>query len=190
MVGQHLIVESQRHDSERMHPLGKSEPAGVRLLFQRQPQRRSSALEPEARETASGFLCQSRHPAFQRLWRSGRAVVRRHGFEEILLAAMHIAQRLPERALVALKAAVFVLALVPVTRLAIAALLFPEWLGANPAEYITRSLGDWTLRLLLLTLCVTPARRLFGGDWLLRLRRMLGLFAFFRSEERRVGKEG
>ena len=92
---------------------------------------------------------------------------------------MHIAQRLPERALVALKAAVFVLALVPVTRLAIAALLFPEWLGANPAEYITRSLGDWTLRLLLLTLCLTPARRLFGWNWLLRLRRMLGLFAFF-----------
>lgn len=81
----------------------------------------------------------------------------------------------------ALKAAVFVLALVPLARLAVAALYFPEWLGANPAEFITRSTGDWTLRLLLATLAVTPLRLITGWNWLLRFRRMLGLYAFFYS---------
>lgn len=52
-------------------------------------------------------------------------------------------------------------------------------LGANPIEYITRATGDWTLRLLLLTLAVTPLRQLTGWHWLVRLRRMLGLYAFF-----------
>jgi sulfoxide reductase heme-binding subunit YedZ len=52
-------------------------------------------------------------------------------------------------------------------------------LGANPIEAITRSLGEWALRLLLITLTVTPLRRLTGWGWLLRYRRMLGLFAFF-----------
>jgi sulfoxide reductase heme-binding subunit YedZ len=52
-------------------------------------------------------------------------------------------------------------------------------LGANPIEAVTRGLGDWALRLLLVTLAVTPLRRLTGLGWLLRLRRMLGLFAFF-----------
>lgn len=51
-------------------------------------------------------------------------------------------------------------------------------LGANPIEAITRASGEWTLRLLLITLAVTPLRRLTGLHWLLRLRRMLGLFAF------------
>jgi sulfoxide reductase heme-binding subunit YedZ len=79
----------------------------------------------------------------------------------------------------ALKAALFVLALVPLARLAAGALLFPDWLGANPAEFITRSLGDWTLRFLLITLAVTPLRRLTGWHWLANLRRMFGLFTFF-----------
>ena len=78
-----------------------------------------------------------------------------------------------------LKGIVFALALVPVIKLAVAAFFFPQWLGTNPAEFITRSTGDWTLRFLLLTLAITPARRLSGWNWLLRLRRMLGLFAFF-----------
>lgn len=51
-------------------------------------------------------------------------------------------------------------------------------LGANPIEATTRFLGDWTLRFLLLTLAVTPLRRLFGWNGVARLRRMLGLFAF------------
>jgi methionine sulfoxide reductase heme-binding subunit len=54
-----------------------------------------------------------------------------------------------------------------------------ELLGANPVDVITRSTGKWTLTFLLITLAVTPARRLTGMPWLIRLRRMLGLYAFF-----------
>jgi sulfoxide reductase heme-binding subunit YedZ len=78
-----------------------------------------------------------------------------------------------------LKAIVFVAALVPVTRLAVAVALYPDLLGANPAEYITRSTGDWTLRFLLIALAVTPLRKMLGWHWLAGLRRMLGLYAFF-----------
>lgn len=53
-----------------------------------------------------------------------------------------------------------------------------DTLGANPIEAITHGTGDWTLRLLLITLAVTPLRRLTGWHWLIRLRRMLGLFTF------------
>jgi sulfoxide reductase heme-binding subunit YedZ len=52
-------------------------------------------------------------------------------------------------------------------------------LGANPAEYLIRATGDWTLRLLCMTLAVTPLRVMFGLPALLRLRRMLGLFTYF-----------
>lgn len=52
-------------------------------------------------------------------------------------------------------------------------------LGANPIEFITRSTGTWTLVFLLITLSVTPLRRLTGRNELIRFRRMLGLFAFF-----------
>ena len=79
----------------------------------------------------------------------------------------------------ALKALAFCAALIPLARLAAGAAWYPEWLGANPAEYITRSTGDWTLRLLLLTLAVTPLRKLTGWHTLARFRRMLGLYAFF-----------
>lgn len=79
----------------------------------------------------------------------------------------------------AAKAAVFTLALVPLAQLVAGALYFPEWLGANPAEFINRATGRWTLRFLLITLAVTPLRSLTGWSWLLRFRRMLGLFAFF-----------
>lgn len=89
--------------------------------------------------------------------------------------------RLSERAIKTVKASLFVLALLPFAHLAAGAFIFPEWLGVNPAEYITRSTGDWTLRLLLLTLTVTPMRRLTGWTWMLRVRRMLGLFTFFYS---------
>ncbi len=56
---------------------------------------------------------------------------------------------------------------------------FTDQLGANPIEEITHRTGDWALRLLLITLAVTPLRRMLGWGWLLRVRRMLGLFAFF-----------
>src|SRR6266480_4501483 len=52
-------------------------------------------------------------------------------------------------------------------------------LGANPIERITHSTGDWTLRFLLITLAITPVRKLLGIPWLIRFRRMFGLFAFF-----------
>ena len=52
-------------------------------------------------------------------------------------------------------------------------------LGANPVEAVLHFTGAWGLRLLLVTLAITPLRRLTGRGWLLRFRRMLGLFAFF-----------
>jgi len=52
-------------------------------------------------------------------------------------------------------------------------------LGANPIEYITHATGDWTLRFLAITLCITPLRKVLQWPELVRLRRMLGLFAFF-----------
>jgi sulfoxide reductase heme-binding subunit YedZ len=52
-------------------------------------------------------------------------------------------------------------------------------LGANPVEEIQDRLGNWGLRFIMIALAVTPLRRLSGWNWLLRFRRMLGLFAFF-----------
>jgi methionine sulfoxide reductase heme-binding subunit len=56
---------------------------------------------------------------------------------------------------------------------------FHSELGANPIEAITHGTGDWTLRFLLITLAVSPLRRLTRQYWLISFRRMLGLFAFF-----------
>ncbi|MGH9514019.1 MAG: sulfite oxidase heme-binding subunit YedZ [Terriglobales bacterium] len=56
---------------------------------------------------------------------------------------------------------------------------YQQELGANPIEVITHATGDWTLRFLLITLSVTPLRKLLGQPWLIRFRRMFGLFAFF-----------
>ncbi len=52
-------------------------------------------------------------------------------------------------------------------------------LGANPIEAVTRGMGTWALNFLLITLTVTPLRKASGWVWLIRLRRMLGLFVFF-----------
>ena len=52
-------------------------------------------------------------------------------------------------------------------------------LGVNPVETITHSTGDWTLRFLLISLAITPLRKLLGRPELIKFRRMLGLFAFF-----------
>ena len=52
-------------------------------------------------------------------------------------------------------------------------------LGANPVEEIMDRFGNWSLRFILLTLAVTPIRRISGWNWLARFRRMLGLFTFF-----------
>jgi sulfoxide reductase heme-binding subunit YedZ len=75
------------------------------------------------------------------------------------------------------KPLLFLLALAPFLWLFYGA--FADQLGANPAEYLIRSTGDWTLRLLCITLAVTPLRQTFGLNALARLRRMLGLFTFF-----------
>ena len=58
-------------------------------------------------------------------------------------------------------------------------LAWSDQLGANPVETLSHRTGDWSLRFLLLTLAVTPLRRLTGWNGLQRFRRMLGLFAFF-----------
>ncbi len=77
----------------------------------------------------------------------------------------------------AIKASLFVMALLPFARLVLFA--FTGRLGANPIEFITRNTGDWTLYFLCITLAVTPLRRLTQWNWLIKLRRMLGLFVFF-----------
>ena len=56
---------------------------------------------------------------------------------------------------------------------------FHNDLGANPIEAITHATGDWTLRFLLITLSISPLRKLARQPWLIGLRRMFGLFAFF-----------
>lgn len=79
------------------------------------------------------------------------------------------------------KAVVWLLALLPFLRLMY--LGTTSQFGANPLEFVTRSTGTWTLVMLCVTLAVTPLRRLTGWHWLLRLRRMLGLFAFFYAAQ-------
>jgi sulfoxide reductase heme-binding subunit YedZ len=75
------------------------------------------------------------------------------------------------------KPAVFVLCLLPFAWLAWGA--FTDALGANPAEYLIRSTGDWTLRFICIVLAVTPLRVMTKTNALARFRRMLGLFAYF-----------
>ena len=75
------------------------------------------------------------------------------------------------------KVAVFLLGVSPLARLVWAA--FHHGLGANPIEFITHSTGDWTLILILATLSITPLRRITRQYWLIGVRRMVGLFAFF-----------
>ena len=76
----------------------------------------------------------------------------------------------------AMKAALFLLCLLPFANMA--------WLTVQgeltePLEYITHQTGDWALYFLCITLTVTPLRRFTGWNWVIRLRRMLGLFCFF-----------
>jgi sulfoxide reductase heme-binding subunit YedZ len=76
-----------------------------------------------------------------------------------------------------LKPIVFLAALVPLALLTLDGL--QGNLGANPIEKITHRTGLWTLILLLVTLSITPLRRITGIQWLIQYRRMIGLFAFF-----------
>ena len=84
---------------------------------------------------------------------------------------------LPEKYIRALKVLAFLLCLGPAFVLTWKG--FHGRLGANPIDVITRTTGRWTLTFLLITLSVTPVRRIARMAWLVRFRRMLGLFAFF-----------
>jgi len=75
------------------------------------------------------------------------------------------------------KVLVFALCLVPLAILIWRG--FHNELGANHIEFITHATGDWTLRFLVLTLAITPLRKILHQPQLIRFRRMLGLFAFF-----------
>lgn len=88
-----------------------------------------------------------------------------------------VAKPLSAAMLQRIKILLFAACLLPLARLIAFGLLHK--LGANPIEFVTRSTGTWTLVFLLVTLSVTPLRRLSGWQWLMRLRRMLGLYAFF-----------
>ena len=81
------------------------------------------------------------------------------------------------RGRVALKTAVWLVALAPLAHLVWA--WWTDGLTVNPIEYVTRELGETAIRLLLATLALTPIRLLFGVSWPITLRRLLGLFAFF-----------
>jgi methionine sulfoxide reductase heme-binding subunit len=75
------------------------------------------------------------------------------------------------------KIILFINALVPLTLL-----LWDVWrkrVGANPLEFVTRTTGMLTLVFLIISLAVTPLRKVTGANWLVKFRRMLGLFAFF-----------
>src|SRR5579885_1039978 len=76
-----------------------------------------------------------------------------------------------------LKPVVFLVCLVPLGLLVWRGLT--GHLGANPIEFITHSTGDWTLIFLLVTLAITPLRKISRQYWLISYRRMIGLFAFF-----------
>ncbi|MEY4683872.1 MAG: hypothetical protein RLZ25_331 [Pseudomonadota bacterium] len=88
-------------------------------------------------------------------------------------------RRMSESQIRALKAVVFLLALVPLGRLLGWAAM--DSLGANPIEKVLRQTGYWTLTFLTLTMALTPVRQWTGIIWLGRFRRMLGLYAFFYS---------
>ncbi|NVD71972.1 sulfoxide reductase heme-binding subunit YedZ [Duganella sp. BJB488] len=75
-----------------------------------------------------------------------------------------------------IKAALFVLALVPLARMVYLTLTGQL---VEPLEFITRGTGDWTLYFLCFTLAVTPLRKLSKWNWLIKLRRMMGLYMFF-----------
>ena len=76
-----------------------------------------------------------------------------------------------------IKIVLFVICLAPIARLIW--LGVNDELGANPVEFIERSTGFWALLILLLTLCLTPVRLVWGVTWQLQFRRMLGLMMFF-----------
>ena len=82
-----------------------------------------------------------------------------------------------KKPVVVLKRGIFIAALIPAAMLVYYAVQGD--LTANPIEFITHFTGDWAIRFLVITLAVTPIRRVTGWNQIIQLRRMLGLFAFF-----------
>src|SRR5579871_5630100 len=159
----------------------------IRFLLQRESESESPALEPGQRTSpVRRSLCAPGcHPDVQRLCRSGRQPLQRHGPEEEFLAGFP--DQPPMNAILSSKWSkvfVFLLCLVPF------GLLFhrfylAQWGGqldaltANPQQFIEDYTGDWVLLFLVFTLCITPLRKIPGLSALIRYRRMLGLYAFF-----------
>ena len=85
----------------------------------------------------------------------------------------------PQQVRLIWKPAVFVACLLPFALVVGDLFEVTGRLGANPIEEIMDRFGNWSLRFILLTLAVTPMRRITGWNWLARFRRMLGLFTFF-----------
>jgi len=75
------------------------------------------------------------------------------------------------------KVIIFLISLIPLALLIYDAI--QDQLGANPVEAIHFRLGDWALRFLCIGLVITPVKKIFHQSWVMRFRRMIGLFAFF-----------
>ena len=156
----------------RQHLAG-DEAERVRLLRQRQSTGGSPALEPGAREAAAQLHRQPPDRDVQRLRRSGAEPVHGHGLAQEFLKPITL-----------VKVVLFAAACLPA-----AALVYGFYqlyyggdfnaLTANPGDYITDQTGTWALGCLAAALCVTPIRRLTGWNEFIKVRRMIGLFAFF-----------
>ena len=81
---------------------------------------------------------------------------------------------LSAKQILAVKGVLFVVFLLPA-----AMIIINVQQSADPVEYITSETGEFALRLLVLTLCITPLQRISGWNWLIKLRRLCGLYAFF-----------
>src|SRR2546426_248398 len=178
--GRALEVRLQEREVDRADPaherraadrVEQGRPPGVRLLLERHPRRRPPALEPSDR-AADRRVPTPPHAPVQRIRRSGGAPLHRHGPPEVLLK-----RPVSRRARIALKAAIWGTCLGPLATLGY--WFARDDLTANPISFVTTTLGDWTLRILLASLAMTPIRLVFGVSWPITLRRLLGLFAFF-----------
>ncbi len=145
----------------------------VRLLRECESPGRPPPLEP-GEGTKDRRVPQARHADVQWLRRSGREPLRGNGPAEELLA---MRSRAREIALTILKPATFAAALLPLLKIGYDALL-GAGLGADPIAEVLNRLGFWTLTILTASLSCTPAKLIFRVTWPLRIRRMLGLFAF------------
>ncbi len=123
-----------------------------------------------ATRRASVLACKLRTLALSRPWQARRLRSSRFG----LRPALYIE---PMKDVRFSKVVLFINALVPLALLLWD--VFRRQVGANPLEFVTRTTGMLTLVFLMLSLAVTPLRRITGANWLVKFRRLLGLYAFF-----------